>query len=92
MAALLENPLQCAGLVSHESVNPDLEKFLHLFFVIDGPDMDLHPARVGSPHEARRRDRDAPEVRRDLHDGEVDCRAWQAPARKPNTANTSVAW
>ncbi len=91
MAAVLENPLQYAGLVSHEAVNANLEKPLHLLFVIDGPDMDLNAASVRSPYEAGRRDRDGMEVRRDLHDGEVDCWACQAPARQPDAANTSMA-
>jgi hypothetical protein len=81
LAAVLENPLQYAGLVSHEAVNADLEKSLHLLFVINGPDMDLNAASVRSPHKAGSRDRDGMEVQRDLHDVEIDSWTWQAPAR-----------
>ena len=62
-----------------------------LLFVINGPDMDLNAASVRSPHKAGSRDRDGMEVRRDVHNGEVDCRTWQALARQADAANTSIA-
>ena len=58
LAAVLKNPLQYAGLVSHEAVNANVEESLHLLFVINRPDMDLNAASVRSPHKAGRRDRD----------------------------------
>ena len=51
LAAVLENPLQYAGLVSHEAVNADLESSPLL---INGPDMDLNAASLRSPHSPRR--------------------------------------
>jgi len=41
LSASLENCAQDRGAVGHDSVNPEIKKSVHLFDIVDGPNVNL---------------------------------------------------
>src|SRR6516165_1295642 len=53
LAAGGEDVPQRHGLVGHDAIHPEVEQVLHVGPLVDGPDMNLEPERLGAVDEGR---------------------------------------